>query len=139
MSKEKEMRESSKESIEKESYTLTYTPPHARTREENQKMAGTIPTLAQVISHAQSTLAFNDEEFLTEWYREMDCAFWCDEFGNPMKNWGWILNKWRANRRLFERLRDPDRLPDARKGSRSKRKSDNWRATRKEDMDDVLG
>ena len=53
------------------------------------------------------------------------------------------LNALRLNRPFFEKLRDPNRIPDARKGGRdgggSPRKADNWRGTRKEDIGDVLG
>ena len=56
----------------------------------------------------------------------------------PLRNWGWVFNKWRLNKDLFERLRDPERIPDARKGG-AKRKSDNWRGTKKEEVGNVLG
>ena len=140
MTKETEMRERTKESKAKESNTLSLTPAGAHThkREELQRIARSIPTVEQVISFAKSILGFNDEHFCREWYRQMSMAFWCDEFGNLIRNWGWVFNKWRLNKDLFERLRDPERIPDARKGG-AKRKSDNWRGTKREEVGNVLG
>ena len=163
MSKETEMRERTKESKAKESNTLSLTPAGAHTptptregaapavetaapdnplagltREELQRIARTRPTVEQVISFAKSILGFNDEHFCREWYRQMSMAFWCDEFGNLIRNWGWVFNKWRLNKDLFERLRDPERIPDARKGG-AKRKSDNWRGTNPKEVGNVLG
>ena len=140
MSKENEKRERTKESKEKESNTLSHS---ARAREELQQIARSIPTVEQVISFAHSIIGFTDDDLIREWHRQMSMAFWCDEFGNPIRNWGWVFNKWRLNKKLFEKLRDPNRIPDARKGGRdgggSPRKADNWRGTRKEDIGDVLG
>ena len=140
MTKENEMRERTKESKVKESNTLSLTPAGARThtREELQQIARSIPTVDQVISFAKYILGFNDEHFCREWHRQMEMAFWCDEFGNLIRNWGWVFNKWRLNKDLFERLRDPERIPDARKGG-AKRKSDNWRGTKREEVGNVLG
>ena len=107
MSKENEKRERTKESKEKESTSLAHT---ARTREELQRIARSIPTVEQVIGFAKYILGFNDEHFCREWHRQMEMAFWCDEFGNPIRNWGWVFNKWRLNKDLFERLRDPERI-----------------------------
>ena len=118
MGKENEKRERTKESKAKESISLAHS---ARTREEIQQIARSIPTVEQVISFAHTIIGFTDDDFIREWHRQMSMAFWCDEFGNPIRNWGWVFNKWRLNKRLFERLRDPERIPDARKGS-AKRK-----------------
>ena len=115
MSKENEKRERTKESKEKESNTLSHS---ARAREELQQIARSIPTVEQVISFAHSIIGFTDDDFIREWHRQMSMAFWCDEFGNPIRNWGWVFNKWRLNKKLFEKLRDPNRIPDARKGGR---------------------
>ena len=141
MSKENEKRERTKESKVKESNTLSLTPAGARTpaREELQQIARSIPTVEQVISLSKCILGFDDEHFCREWHRQMQMAFWCDEFGNPIRNWGWVFNKWRLNKELFERLRDPDRIPDARNGGGAKRKSDNWRGTKREEVGSVLG
>ena len=140
MSKENEKRERTKESKAKESNTLSLTPAgaHTPTREELQRIARSIPTVEQVISFAHSIIGFTDDDFIREWHRQMSMAFWCDEFGNPIRNWGWVFNKWRLNKDLFERLRDPERIPDARKGG-AKRKSDNWRGTKREEVGNVLG
>ena len=140
MTKENEKRERTKESKEKESNTLSLTPAgaHTHTREVLQRIARSIPTVEQVIGFAKYILGFNDEHFCREWHRQMEMAFWCDEFGNPIRNWGWVFNKWRLNRKLFEKLRDPGRIPDARKGG-AKRKSDNWRGTKREEVGNVLG
>ena len=135
-SKENEMRERSKESKEKESNSLALS---ARTREELQQIARSIPSVEQVISFAHSIIGFTDDDFIREWHRQMSMAFWCDEFGNPIRNWGWVFNKWRLNKKLFEKLRDPDRISDARKGGDAKRKSDNWRGTKREEIGNVLG
>lgn len=135
MDKETEMRERTKESKDKESSSLALS---ARTREELQLMARTIPTIDQVLSHAHTIMGFRDDGFIRDWYRQMNAVFWCDEFGNQIKNWAWVLNKWRHNRKLFDRLRDPERIPDARK-SGGRRKSDNWRGTKSEEVGDVLG
>lgn len=135
-SKENEMRERSKESKEKESNSLALS---ARTREELQQIARSIPSVEQVISFAHSIIGFTDDDFIREWHRQMSMAFWCDEFGNPIRNWGWVFNKWRLNKKLFDRLRDPDRISDARKGGDAKRKSDNWRGTKREEIGNVLG
>jgi len=136
MCKETEKRERSKESKDKESNSLA---PHARTREELQQMARSIPTLEQVLSHAHTIMGFRDDDFVRDWYQQMNAVFWCDEFGNQIKNWAWVLNKWRLNRKIFERLRDPERIPDARKAGTGGRKADNWRGTKREEVGDVLG
>ena len=103
MTKENEKRERTKESKVKESTSLAHS---ARTREELQQIARSIPTVEQVISFAKNILGFNDVHFCREWHRQMEMAFWCDEFGNPIRNWGWVFNKWRLNKDLFERLKD---------------------------------
>jgi len=135
MDKETEMRERTKESKDKESSSLALP---ARTREELQLMARTIPTIDQVLSHAHTIMGFRDDDFIRDWYRQMNAVFWCDEFGNQIRNWAWVLNKWRHNRKLFDRLRDPERIPDVRK-SGGRRKSDNWRGTKSEEVGDALG
>ena len=135
MTKENEKRERTKESKVKESTSLALS---ARTREDLRQIARSIPTVEQVISFAHAIIGFTDDDFIREWHRQMSMAFWCDEFGNPIRNWGWVFNKWRLNEKLFAKLRDPERVPDARKGG-AKRKSDNWRGTRKEEIGDVLG
>ena len=135
MTKENEKRERTKESKDKESTSLAHS---ARTREELQLIARSIPSVEQAISFAHSIIGFTDDDFIREWHRQMSMAFWCDEFGNPIRNWGWVFNKWRLNKKLFERLRDPERIPDARKGG-AKRKGDNWRGTKREEVGNVLG
>ena len=137
MSKENEKRERTKESKEKESTSLAHS---ARTREELQQIARSIPTVEQVISFANSIIGFTDDDFCREWHRQMSMAFWCDESGNPIRNWGYVFNKWRLNKKLFERLRDPERIADARKsGGGSPRKADNWRGTNPKEVGNVLG
>ena len=133
--KENEKRESTKESKEKESTSLALS---ARTREELQLIARSIPSVEQAISFAHSIIGFTDDDFIREWHRQMSMAFWCDEFGNPIRNWGYVFNKWRLNKRLFEKLRDPARIADARTGG-AKRKCDNWRGTNPEEVGNVLG
>ena len=135
MIKEREKRERTKESKDKESTSLALS---ARTREELQQIARSIPTIQQVTDYANTILGFTDEKFIREWYRQMSMAFWCDEFGNPIRNWGWVFNKWRLNQKLFEKLRDPNRIADASKPT-TKRKSDNWRGTKQEEVGNVLG
>ena len=44
----------------------------------------------------------------------METAGWCDEKGEPIHNWGKILAIWIHNHARIKKLRDPDRIPDAR-------------------------
>lgn len=70
-----------------------------------------------------------------------DDYMWCyPETGTPIRHWPAYFRLWRVNRSFFERLRDPERIPDARKGRTAAggRKADNWRGTKPENMDDVL-
>jgi len=134
--KEPEKRERSKESKEQESNSLSLS---TRTREELTEIARSIPTLEMVRERAKTLLNFHDERFIAEWYRQMEMSCWCDEFGNPIRNWGWVFNKWRLNEKLFKRLRDPERIADARKAGGRKHKADNYRGTRSEEVGDVLG
>lgn len=125
MSKEVEMRESSKESKDQEKSTLSHTAHdaharlHACTRVELQQLAQHIPTPEEVLERSHAFLNFYDDIFLLQWYCGMCFSVWCDEFGNPIKNWGYTLWKWIQNRPLFNKLRDPDRIPDARKARKS--------------------
>ena len=142
MSKESEKtekRERSKESKErkvKESISHSLS---ARTREEMQRLAGSVPTLEQVKSYAHDCLGYTDDAFIEDWYRQMSMSFWCDQYGKPIRNWGWVFNKWRLSEKYFAKLRDPARIADMRSGKAGPaRKADNWRGTRKEDLDDVL-
>jgi len=97
-----------------------------------------IPTIERAISHA-ALRNFYDELFVRSWYASMDMDSWSDRFGEPVNNWCSILERWIHNRTFFEKLNDPNRIPDARTVGSRGRKADNWRGTRKEDIGDVLG
>ena len=99
----------SKKNKPRESYNA-YT--HAR--RQLSSYAKRIPTLEMVLSHCHHRMCFHDDEFVRYWYNQMEFQLWCDRLGNPIKNWAYELSVWIGNRAFFERLRDPDRLPDAR-------------------------
>lgn len=96
------------------SHTHSHTP--ARTREETKESLPDhsgcvpVPTLEKAISLARSVMNFHDEAFIREWYEDMQMAFWCDEWGKPIRNWGKLLNIWIRNKALFAAKRDPKRV-----------------------------
>ena len=144
MGKEKEKRERSKESIEKESVFFASSSARAREAEILPPVIDVKepPSLDLLLSFAHIRCQFFDDDFTRSWFRLMNDEFmWCHpENGDPIKHWPAYFRLWRANRKFFDRLRDPDRIPDARRGGgTATRKSDNWRGTRKEDIGNVLG
>lgn len=103
------------------------------------------PSLELLLAFAHRRCHFFDDDFTREWHRVMEEEFQWEhpKTKKPIDPWPAYFREWRLNRPFFEKLRDPNRIPDARKGGRdgggSPRKADNWRGTRKEDIGDVLG
>jgi len=85
--------------------------PRAEHRRLLKQYVTTIPTMVRAVRHAQLR-GFNDEAFVMEWYNCMDMSCWADRNGNPVRNWCNMLAQWIKNRELFDKLRDPDRIPD---------------------------
>ena len=93
-SKENEMRERSKESKEKESNSLALS---ARTREELQQIARSIPSVEQVISFAHSIIGFTDDDFIREWHRQMSMSSsGTASASNCLPNAGQFSTPWRS-------------------------------------------
>ena len=135
---------------EKESHGDIVTPARARVELPPFLDVRTPPSLELLLAFAHERCGFYDDEFTCEWFRMMNDEFlWCHPGnGRPIRHWPAYFRIWRANRKFFERLRDPERIPDARKcGTMASadprairvKHADNWRGTRKEDIDDVLG
>ena len=102
----------------------------------------TPPSLELLLAFAHLRCRFFDDAFTREWFHMMNDEFmWCHpETGTPIRHWPAYFRLWRANRAFFDKLRDPNRIPDAGKGgAAATRHADNWRGTRKEDIGDVLG
>jgi len=132
-----------KRETEKESNNQIQPRTRVRTREETLPPVidiHTPPSLELLLAFAHLRCHFFDDAFTREWHRIMtDELFWCNaETGRRICHWPAYFRVWRENRKLFEKLRDPDRIPDARKATGG-RKADNWRGTRKEDIGNVLG
>lgn len=98
------------------------------------------PTLNLLLSFAHIRCNFFDDEFTREWFRIMNDEYmWCyPETGTPIRHWPAYFRLWRVKEKLFAKLNDPNRIPDARSG-KSPRRADNWIGTPAERMDNVLG
>jgi len=161
MSKETEKRERTKESKDKERAYPCHASARAHARDPQQGLSTTevrllrsspeaddrqlaadyvktIPSIERAISHA-ALRHYDDAEFVRSWYMAMEMDAWMNRFGEPIRNWCSVLERWIHNRAYFDKLNDPNRIPDARKSGSGGRKADNWRGTRKEDVGDVLG
>ena len=64
-----------------------------------------IPTLGVALWHAHHNLGVHDPAFVREWYEDMEGRFWCDDKGEPIRNWGMLLTVWVRNRARFAALR----------------------------------
>lgn len=82
--------------------------PSARARETVDAIPP--PTLEMAISMARDIMNFRDEAFIREWFEDMAMAFWRDEWGKPITNWGLKLNRWIRNKAVFAAKRDPARI-----------------------------
>jgi len=97
------------------------------------------PTLARAVRHA-GLRGCTDEAFVRKWYDCMDMSCWTDGYCHQILNWCYLLAKWMLNRYYFDKLQDPNRIPDAVSGGgRAGGKPVNWRGTRKEDLDAFFG
>lgn len=141
--KENEMRERSKERKEKESVLFAQASARAHEGEVLPPVIDvrTPPSLKLLLAFAHIRCRFYDDAFTREWHRVMkDEYLWLHpETGTPIRHWPAYFRLWRTNEAYFAKLRDPDRIPDVRKGGGTKRKSDNWRGTKEGEVGDVLG
>ena len=97
-----------------------------------------MPTLEELLDFAHKRLKFFDDAYTREWHRLMSEEHqWKNMKGMPIKNWPAYFAKWRANRAMIEKARDPDRIPDARKNARGR--LSNHVDISKEERDDLLG
>ena len=139
------MQERSKEKIALKEKKKEAPPPPAspaRTREELPAVIAVNkpPTLELLLAFAHLRCDFFDDEFTREWFRIMNDEYlWCyPETGTPIRHWPAYFRLWRVKRKLFEKLNDPERLPDARKGGRTPRRADNWIGTPTESLEKVF-
>ena len=77
-----------------------------------------IPTLERAIKHMALHRNFKDADFIREWYTAQEVNCWCNKFGSQIDNWPGLLYKWIENRAFFNAVKDPERLPDARRRNR---------------------
>ena len=142
MSKENEKRERTKESKEKESVIFAQASARAREAELLPPVIDVHkpPTLELLLAFAHIRCKFYDDTYTREWHRLMTDEYqWLHpDTGTPIRHWPAYFRLWRMNEPYFAMLRDPQRIPDARKGG-AKRKSDNWRGTKREEVGNVLG
>ena len=98
-----------------------------------------IPSIERVIAHMHLR-GYDDVDFIRKWYQEMEINCWCSRIGADISNWAATLKHYIDNRAFFAALRDPERIPDARKrGSSDIKHASNWRGTNKEDIGNALG
>jgi len=108
-------------------------------KELHKSYVSGIPTRQRAIEHARLR-GFADSDFVSSWYDKMDMANWNDRHGMAIENWGLSLMRWFSYRDFFNKLQDPNRIPDAVSGGgRAGGKPVNWRGTRKEDLDVFFG
>ena len=94
------------------------------------------PTLEELLAYAHG-IGYHDDAYTREWHRLMSEEYmWRDKAGRPIKNWPAYFNQWRSARAKFEKLDDPDRIPDAR--NRVRGQLSNHLETPKEVRDDLL-
>ena len=89
------------------------------------------PSLDLLIAYA-ATQQIDDVDWIKAWYKEMtEVYFWCNaKSGEPFKNWPPYFLKCYRNSRKEQR--------DSAHHIKVRKHADNWRGTRKEDVDDVL-
>ena len=104
------------------------------------------PTLEHLLKPKNHYLSRYSEEIIRAWYDEITLADWADKNNNPIKNWKYSLLLYANYYDKHKAEQDPNRVPDANKPKliqiehiNKDRKSCNWRGTRKEDIDHVLG
>ena len=142
--KEREKEKIALKEIEKESSSLRVDI-RARAREAKEHLPPVIdvhtpPSLELLLAYAHHRCRFFDDTFTCEWHRIMQDEF---EWIHPKTKrridpWTAYFREWRLNRSFFEALRDPNRLPDARKGRGGPRKADNWIGTPPEKIEEVF-
>lgn len=157
MNKEKEKRERTKESKVKEKDT-SFSPTRAREDYEALyqnailaiKLGGghqfTPPKPSHVITFATSILGAT-EEFALNWYKDMTQQGWRDLNNQPIKNWQFMMRAWLNGLAYFSAkqellaARTVEMRSAAKRGTSPKCSSRpiNYRGTRKEDMEYVLG
>lgn len=102
----------------------------------------TPPTLELLLAFAHVRCDYFDDDFTREWFRVMNDEYmWCyPETGEPIRHWPAYFRLWRVKRKLFEKLNDPDRIPDrtAVRLARGPRKADNWIGTPPDRIEDVF-
>jgi len=124
--------------LTKHELRLLHGSPLPEHRELYRSYVANIPTIARAVAHAQLMGCF-DAAFVRKWYDCMDMSCWADSHGNPIQNWCHLLMRWIENRAYFDKLQDPNRIPDTLAGGgRAGAKPINWRGTRKEDLDGFL-
>ena len=87
----------------------------------------TPPTLELLLAFAHVRCDYFDDDFTREWFSVMNDEYmWrYPETGEPIRHWPAYFRLWRVKRKLFEKLNDPNRIPDARNGN-GPRKADSW-------------
>ena len=85
-----------------------------------------IPTLGVTLWHAHHNLGVRDPDFVREWYEDMEGRFWCDDRGEPIRNWGMLLTIWVRNRARFAALRAVPETNSQRDAYRHIKRPDNW-------------
>ena len=73
------------------------------------------PSLEAVLAHCRLFRPQTPEAIIRAWYNETAMAMWCDKEGNPIKNWAYHLMLYINYYSLHQAMRDPERIPDARK------------------------
>ena len=93
-----------------------------------------VPTLEFLLEWAEQKGKYPDTEWIKAWYKDMvEEKYWTnDEFGLCIRNWPAYFRGAYLNAHEKTRTSDTPRI-DVR------RHAANWRGTRKEDLDDVLG
>ena len=96
------------------------------------------PSLELLLAYAHRRARFHDDDYTREWHRIMSEEFgWRDpKTGEALKHWGVLFRIWRKNRAMIEKVRDPDRIPDAR--NRVRGQLSNHLETPKEVRDELL-
>ena len=104
------------------------------------------PTLEHLLKPKNHYLSRYSEEVIRAWYDQRVITDWADKKNNPIKNWKYDLEAFANYYNKHKAEQDPNRVPDANKPKliqiehiNKDRKSCNWRGTRKEDIDHVLG
>ena len=119
--------------------------------DKRRRFVNGIPTQKAAILYAERFMRMLPKELrepmAKEWWNFWNGAMWCNDNSWPIQNWAWKMSINANYYRIDCKRRDPDRIPDARKRNdsgmlidpRSMKHAANYRATRKEDIQNVLG